>query len=188
METVKDRCARLFADAAAAEAEFINAMLAEHSKSGRLRSGLTIQRAVAIVGETSSSALAAALDGIATRTDTRGRVWRRMVGEVEVELSAHLDAAPTRIQKTLQMLRDGERLAEPMFTAVRQDLNNQVAEFREGWKSPPGRGWHDRHPVIYAIILLALGAIIGKAAEKGIDYAIAGAASDVEATAVVPAR
>lgn len=181
METVRDRSARLFAEAAAVEGEKINAMLAEHSKCGRLRSGVTIQRAVAIVGEATNDALGTALDGIAKRTEARGRLWRSMIGEVEVELGAHLDAAPTRIHKTLQMVPDGERLAEPLFQTVKQDMSNRVAEYREGWVAPTGRGWHERHPIAYAIALVILGGIVGQVVEKGADYALAGSAQNTSA-------
>ena len=185
METVRDRSARLFAEAAAVEAERINAMLAEHSKFGRLRSGVTIQRAVAIVGEATNDALMTALNGIAKRAESRGRLWRSMIGEVEIELSAHLDAAPTRIHKMLQMIPDGERLAEPLFQTIKQDMSNRVIEYREGWVAPMGRGWHERHPIVYAIALVILGAIVGQAVEKSADYALA---SPAESVGDVPAQ
>ena len=40
-------------------------------------------------------------------------------------------------------------------------LREEHNAFRNGWTSEPGKEWHQRHPIAYAIVLLVLGAIAG---------------------------
>ncbi|API58742.1 hypothetical protein BSL82_04950 [Tardibacter chloracetimidivorans] len=163
-ETIRRRADKIFARCRENVQDDINAILAEHSAVGRLQSGATITRTVRAFETRSAEALGTIFESVTTRTDHRGREWRKMLNDVQEALDAQMDAAPDFLKRTfLVAKKDGPQLAEPLLAAARATLNGILAEFRDGWTSPRPKPWNERHPVIYAIGLLILGAIAGTA-------------------------
>jgi hypothetical protein len=49
-----------------------------------------------------------------------------------------------------------------MLATVSDDLRRELKAFQDGWTAPIPKSWQERHPVIYALALLVIGAIVGK--------------------------
>ncbi len=87
---------------------------------------------------------------------------------IEEALNTHISAAPNYMQKVSQVV-DGRASGSSVSRAVKERLNSvgerlrgRLAEFRGGWTAPVAKPWKDRRPLLYAILLLLIGAIVGQ--------------------------
>ena len=140
-------------------------MLAEHSAANRLQSGTTLRRAAEIWLGRTGECTDAALTEFATLIERRGREWNRAMAAV---LSAIDERRPLAVPALANTFRAASaRGAENgnAMQAVETILDTGVAKirertiaFRDGWTSPRPPKWNERHPVLLAILMVALGA------------------------------
>jgi hypothetical protein len=147
----------------------INAMLADHTATGRLQSGATIKAAIRIYEDHTGKILCEILNEVAKVVEGRGREWRRALDGVSVALDGQIDKARELLVSPLRL---ADRLKTPSLqSAVDSRLGDaatrlraQLADFRDGWTAPMPKPWKDRRPLAYAVLLLVIGALIGVAA------------------------
>lgn len=140
-------------------------MHAEHSAKGLLASGSTAKRAVSIFQERMSEALTQILGEIAKIIEHRGREWSAAMSAVASALDEELSAAPALLEPSFRLARVGEGSAQSAAHALidraSQELRQQLSEFSEGWTAPEPKRWSERHPLLYAVMLLVAGSLIG---------------------------
>ena len=146
----------------------IDAMIAEHAAMGRLQSGATIKAAIAIFEKRSSRALNQTLAEAAKLIEHRGWKWRAAMSGIGEALETHIGAAVTILGRPFNLANAPGSpsvwsAAEERLAGVARRLRDQAAEFEQGWTAPTPKPWKDRHALVYAIILLIVGALIGLA-------------------------
>ncbi len=165
-ESISARANRLFDAAGATIRQDAQAILAEHSANGRLRSGATIIRVTEAFAERSREALSEALASVAGRVDHRGRKWRSMMAVVDKAIDRHMDAAPQVIAEFTRVAgANHEALAAPALANLRADLHARLADYREGWTAPKAKTWRERNAIFYALLLLIAGAAVSEGAK-----------------------
>lgn len=124
----------------------------------------TVNGAVAIYDAYMTKALGEILAEIGQRIQHRGRAWKRAMRSVK----AAVDAADYEAYLAFESINeicgvdsDARAQIKPKLVQVFDDLHDQVAEYRDGWTAPKPKGWLERHPVIYAMVLVGIGVAIG---------------------------
>jgi hypothetical protein len=148
----------------------IESMLSDHSAAGRLQSGATITAALRIFEEHSHRALDAVLSETAKLVEHRGRRWTAAMADISGALEDHLATARSRLDRTFKI---ADRQASPsvaraideQLVEMGERLRTLVSDYSSGWTSPVPKPWKDRHPLIYAVVLLLIGALIGWAVQ-----------------------
>lgn len=146
-----------------------DAMLAEHSAAGRLRSGATLSRAAKIWIDRTGEAVERAQAEFATIIDRRGREWQRAMAAVLSSLDQRRSMAKAILAGTFRAAapRGGEnggamRSIDTMLDRGLDSISERAEAFRDGWTSPVPRKWNERHPVLFAVSMLALGAVLSE--------------------------
>lgn len=171
-ESISTRADRLFETACAFSRGDANAILAEHSANGRLRSGATITRIATAFAERSCKALDEALASVSNRIDHRGRRWRSMIGQVDAAIDRHMDRAPELVgDLTRAAGPNSEQLLAPILVDIRSSLHSRLTDYREGWTAPPGKPWRERNALLYAVLLVVAGAVIGEGVKLAFSWA-----------------
>lgn len=161
------RAVDVLASARAAIQRGCNAMHAEHSAKGLLQSGATVKAAVRIFRDRTADALHQIFDEIGTQVDHRGRAWSKATAAVSATFEDHMRQAPDVLAASFRLAAppgpSGHKAAQALIDEVRKDLDTEIRAFRDGWTAPKPKRWNDRHPAIYALLLLIAGSLIGAA-------------------------
>ena len=161
MGNIQARAEALFNRARSRLPTLLAEMHAEHSKLGRLQSGLTVRRSIEIFEQASKSALEDIEIQVAGSVQSRGRRWKAAFAGIEGALFSHLQTAPELLRASIQMgTKDGIEIALPLLDESKARLLEQLHEFRDGWTAPSGRPWRERHAFWYAVLLLLVGALL----------------------------
>ena len=162
MESVREKADRVFAAAAAKIVQGQKAMHADHAAKHLLRSGNTIVEAVRIYEAETSTGIDECADALAQRLESRGGAWNKAMGDVRDALAAHTAKGVELISSSTGIAARGdpERLVTPLLEEANGRLEQRLRDFAEGWTSPKGRKWNDRHPVLYAIAMMVIGGIV----------------------------
>ncbi|MCU0948341.1 MAG: hypothetical protein MUF47_08840 [Porphyrobacter sp.] len=169
-QSFSDRADRLFETACEFARRDAKIILAEHSAKGLLRSGATVTRVVSAFEQRSYVALDEALASVSVRIDHRGCKWRKALGEIDAAIDRHMDRAPDLIGDYVQVaLRKDSPVLEALLAAIRSGMHQRLADYREGWTAPPGKPWRERYAVLYAVLLILAGALIGEGAKQVFD-------------------
>jgi hypothetical protein len=147
----------------------IDAMIADHSYKGVLKSGATVKKAVALFEASSSSALDEILQELSKLIEHRGRDWSRAGSGIRNALEDQIAGANEVLERPLTLAdansaNAASQAVSELLSAVGARLRSQLDEFLEGWSAPVPKAWNERHPFAYAIALLLIGAIIGAVA------------------------
>jgi gas vesicle protein len=164
---IAGRANELFSLARSGTGTDIRRIFADHSAKGLLGSGATLKLAVAAYGQRTSAALKQVLDEVSNRINHRGRAWRKAMETIAGALEDHLKTGMETIEPALKMAGAPEgssarRAVAEMLATVSGDLRSELKAFQDGWTAPIPKSWQERHPVIYALALLVIGAIVGK--------------------------
>lgn len=89
------------------------------------------------------------------------------MGTIASALEDHLKTGIETIEPALQMAGAPEgssarRAVTEMLATVSDDLRRELKAFQDGWTAPIPKSWQERHPVIYALMFVVIGAILGK--------------------------
>lgn len=149
----------------AAQASY-KAMLAEHSAAGRLQSGATLRRTVAIWSQCSDTSLATALTELGSVIERRGRRWSQAMADALAAVDEHRATAEAGMADTLKVANPPGGETGSAMTAVRglldqaaEDMRQRVVAFRDGWTAPRPRTWNERHPIAFAMMMAVVGAV-----------------------------
>jgi hypothetical protein len=166
MESVWDRAVRVFAAAGIKIVAEQRAMHARQTKDHLLQSGKTLRVAARIYEDETAAAIDLATDAVGRRNDDRGRAWRREMQDVRDALAVHAAKAIDLVSSTTRIAApaDGVQLITPLIEEANKRLAQRVDDYAEGWTSPKGKRWHERHPALYGMAMMIVGAIITAAA------------------------
>lgn len=82
-------------------------------------------------------------------------------------LDEELSAAPILLEPSFRLAKLGRgssrSAAQDLIDRAGDELREQLSEFCEGWTAPQPKRWSERHPLIYALVLLVVGSLIGAA-------------------------
>ena len=117
-----------------------------------------------------SAALAKCLQGVDKRYLKRDKKWRKALEAVQAALEEKLNRGPKTVAHYLSNdLQTVPTIAEDHFRRERGKLILEIDQRRDGWTGDAGKAWHERHPVIYALLLLLAGAVVGQVIERSFD-------------------
>ncbi len=145
----------------------IKSMLATHSAKGLLGSGATAKNAIALYESHSSDALNHIMHEQAKLITHRGRDWNSASAQIEVALEEQISASLQLLGGAFKVAgierkSGASREVERLLDEVAGRLRMQLSDFRDGWTAPVPENFSQRNPIFYAIILLALGALVGE--------------------------
>jgi hypothetical protein len=143
----------------------IRAITHRNAASGPLKSGATIKAIVRAIDETTIVALTEALDGISTVTDHAGAKRKRLIEDLRANLADHELAAQEMSRLAIERIGLGSdfKHAVPLIEEARARHHDKIADFGEGWTAPTTKSWNDRHPILFALVVAAIGAAVGVA-------------------------
>jgi len=128
-----------------------------------LRNGLSNSRSTFAMADPylsqGETALRRCLNGLPNRIETRGREWKAALETTDQALASYLDDGVDEVSSRLG--NQFPDVASRHIADVRERLELILSEFRSGWTAPRARGWHERNPKSWALLLLGLGAIAG---------------------------
>lgn len=83
-------------------------------------------------------------------------------------LVAHVMGAREMLSKPLRLAdRQGSesiaRAVDESLQGARERLERRLSDFRDGWTAPRPKFWKDRHPQLFQVILLIVGAAVALA-------------------------
>jgi hypothetical protein len=151
----------------------LNAIFARHAKEGLLQSGTTIKRGCSAFEDRTREALRAVHGEFSANIKSRGREWDRAMTAIGEALDTQISDAAEILSKAIKVaagtVGPGSAPTEgpavkatyALIASAASRLREEHNAFRDGWTSEPGKEWHQRHPIAYAIALLVLGAIAG---------------------------
>jgi hypothetical protein len=165
------RYSRLFASARRKFAHEVEAIFARHAADGLLKSGKTIKVVVRALDDATSTAIDDALAGIAAVTEHAGRRRKRLIELLSASLAEHHDLIEFAAGEAISQIGLGAdfKQARPLIGIVKLGHGEKIKDFGEGWTAPVGKPWKDRHPILFAIIVALIGALIGIAGKALID-------------------
>jgi hypothetical protein len=165
MIDIERRAAVLFSQAREAIDTECRAMHAEHSAKGLLGSGATAKRAVAIFASQLSKALNQAMAEVAMQVEHRGKAWTVAMAVLSKGLETQIAGAQEVLAPSFRLARlpgpSAQKAVQDLIDKCGDDLREELRAFEEGWTAPKAKGWSERHPVAYAILLLLLGSLVG---------------------------
>jgi hypothetical protein len=160
-DLVKEASARFerhFAQCQQGLAVALRDLVVRQSKDGMAKSGSTLRQAVKLFEEHSSRTLDACTKDIGGHVDDRGKRWRSMLTDLRAALDAHIAQAPNLLSKTALMVGpDGPERVNVLLERASPRLRQQFSDFADGWTAPKGKSWRERHPITYALLMIAVG-------------------------------
>ncbi|WP_189676098.1 hypothetical protein [Sphingomonas glacialis] len=142
-------------------------MHAEHSAKGMLQSGATVKAAVRVFRDRTAEALRQIFEEIGKRIDHRGQAWKKATAAVSAAFYDHMRQAPDVLGSSLRLANSPgpsvQTAAQALIDGVGKDLGAEIRAFSDGWTAPKPKRWNERHPAIYALLLVIAGSLIGAA-------------------------
>jgi hypothetical protein len=156
---------RVFTEAMRRLTREMDAIIHRHAAAGILKSGATIKALVQAMHSTSAEAVDEILRGIGAMTEHAGKKRQRMLEQLTTSLEAHQSTAEGTIQFAIERIGLGSdfKHAKPMIWTSRRRLREAIDNFAEGWTAPAGKPWKERHPYVFEVLLLLIGAAIAVA-------------------------
>lgn len=154
---------RLFAAAIRNFQIEVKAIFARHSADGLLKSGKTVRVVVRAADNATLEAIDDALAGIASVTEHAGRERANLVAILSAALSLHQAEIVIRAQQELARVGLGNdfKHARSLIDEANARQAEKLVDFQEGWTAPPGKAWKDRHPILFAVVIAAIGLAVG---------------------------
>ena len=118
-----------------------------------------------ILADAVKSALAEIGNGVPTRRKDWDWAHQLLITRMRENFSDVGKMCAEQLVRSPMDLTEGERLLERAL----KHAEATIAAHQIGWTAPPAKGWNERHPIQFAIGLLALGAVAGAAATKASD-------------------
>jgi hypothetical protein len=155
--------------------EQLGALHASHASVGLLKSGKTIRKANNIIRSRLCDALDQVHDEVASSMDQRGRRWKRSMEQVGTALEIACALARVDLEKTWKLAgaeRESiRREADELFAESNNFLRERHDAYRNGWTSPRGKPWRERHPNIWGTLAAVGGALLSLVIPTIFDWA-----------------
>lgn len=144
----------------------IDAMIADHSAKGVLKSGATAKKAITLFESNTRAALDEILSEQAKLIEHRGREWTSAGLGIRAALEEQIASSKQVIERPLRMAgantdNAASKAVDGLLSDAGARLRSRLDEFLEGWSAPVPKGWNERHPIAYAVTLLLVGALVG---------------------------
>ena len=140
-------------------------MHANHSATGRLGSGATALAAVEVYQKRMLEALNQLLSEAAKVIDHRRREWRRAMKAIGDVLSEEASKPKECLATSFRLARaetgGAKQAIDERLDKTAAVLRLELESFDEGWTSPVPERWTNRHPALYAVLLLICGSLLG---------------------------
>lgn len=159
----KDWAAAVFDDAARRANEASAPFRATAVKKGAHNSSRYALDIAQLYEKEAEVAIDRCLSLVGDRFDTRGADWENALKAIENGLAVYISASTDYVEKRVRPEFRG--IAAKHLQRVSPRLQFLIDEFRAGWTAPRPKTWNERHPFLYAIALLFLGALVGQAFE-----------------------
>jgi hypothetical protein len=172
---------RVFREARRRLSHEITAITHRNAAKGLLKSGATIKEIVRAFDETTIVGVREALNGIAAVSQHAGRKRKRLLERLQASLTDQHTEAVQIAREAIERIGLGNDFnhAVPLLEQAKQRHRETIADFGEGWTAPAGKPWKERHPILYDVLLLLIGAAIGIAGQALTDRLFArGKAAD----------
>jgi hypothetical protein len=112
-------------------------------------------------------ALQSCLSGVSNKHHTKGKRWFADLASIRSCLEQSIERGPECVAAYLNPdVKSASSITVGYFAKERPRLLLDLKQWKDGWKGSPAQGWNERHPIIYAVLLLALGALFGQALEQ----------------------
>lgn len=162
------RAVDVFTNAANLTLEDCRVIGAEQSAAGRLQSGETAKRAIDAFARRSLDALKQVHQEVANKVEHRGRKWRAAMSDVQRALEEHFARAPEVLEPTLRLANaergEARAAVDQVIGWAKSDQIKEHKAFADGWTAPRPKRWQERNPIVYAVLMIMVGAAIGQAA------------------------
>jgi len=157
------RNARLFRESRRLLKLETKAITHRNAARGLLKSGGTIKEIVRALDEKTVAALTDALGGIAAITDHAGPKRNRLIDQLQANLVDHQESAKEIVRVAIERIGLGSDFTHALSLIEEAQLRHRemIADFGEGWTAPMAKPWKDRHPLLFALMVAVIGAIIG---------------------------
>jgi hypothetical protein len=121
--------------------------------------------------EPTVAALKELLDGIGAVTEHQGTKRKRLLEQLAVDLTNHHATARDIARQAIDRAGAGRDYAQavPLLEAIEEKHRAAINDFKEGWTAPEGKQWKDRHPILFALGIAIVSAILGAAAKTAFD-------------------
>ncbi len=165
------RCVDVFATCNRNLRNELGEIIASHAAKGLLQSGSTIKRYNEAFETLTSAAVAALQTEFAAVVHDRSGEWARAIKAIGDAIEGQLYSAKHLLDRPFR-IADGKpsepapksgsiaRAIEDELQQCAARLRSQHAAFADGWTAPLGKPWHERHPLLYAILAAIGGALI----------------------------
>lgn len=162
---------RLFREARRRLEVDISAIKARNAPLGLLKSGVTIKQFVRALDEETVVAATEALDGIATVAPQDGKKRSWFLRRLNQCLADHHAEAYKMLSDEIAKigLAGDFKHAEPLIREAHKRHEEKIVDFGEGWTAPAGKDWNDSHPILFALLIAFVSAVLGAAATKTVD-------------------
>ncbi len=155
------RVAQRFSDTKLAWTVQVRSLKAELGKSGNFGGSVGVEMAMGAFVVLLPPAVLALLSEIVANENGRGRTWKWAHGEVDRQLAVFDDVR----EQAIGMMWRGAEAQCPDFSSIfnlaitraKADISAHAAN----WTAPPPRPFNERYPVGYALLMLALGGLLG---------------------------
>lgn len=139
----------------------LNSLFAGHIKSGAVNNS---RQVFPLVDDYIGHGRAAVNDCLSSldvfHNSSRGRRWKDDLSIVERELDSYLQDGTDIVTKYCGNAEIFAHAIEPYLLEQGEDLNHSIAERRSGWKGSRGKGWHERHPVLYGLAIMLVSVVV----------------------------
>jgi hypothetical protein len=165
------RYERIFREARRQFDQEVRAIFAKHAADGLLRSGKTIKVVVRALDEVTLAAIDGALAGISAVTEHAGRPRKKLLELLTASLTVHHGLISEKARDALIQidLTADFKHALPLIEVAKVRHRERIADFGEGWTAPVGKPWKDRHPILFALLIALIGAMVGLAGKAAFE-------------------
>jgi hypothetical protein len=162
---------RLFREARRRLESDIGEIKTRNAALGLLKSGGTLRQFVRALDEETVVAVTEALNGIATVTPRDGNKRSRYLLRLNQRLANHHAEAYKMLSDEIAKigLAGDFKHAEPLMREAHKRHEEKIVDFGEGWTAPTGKDWKDSHPILFALLIAFVSAVLGAAAKTTLD-------------------
>ena len=162
---------RLFTEARRRLELEISAIENRNAADGLLKSGGTIKQFVRALDTQTEVAVTEALKGIATVAPQEGKKRSWFLMRLNQRLAGHHAEAYKMLSDEIAKigLAGDFKHAATLMREAHKRHEEKIVDFGEGWTAPAGKDWKDSHPILFALLIAFISAVLGAAAKTMLD-------------------
>jgi hypothetical protein len=165
------RCVDVFTRANQALRAELGDLLVKHGADGLLQSGSTIRLSIAAFEKHTLTAVDSLEREFALLVQSRGREWKRAMDSIDEAIHGQLHSAKHLLERPFRIAAGEPGKPASAGSAIARAVDDELrgvgkrllewhAAFSDGWTAPPGKAWHERHPLLYAALAAVGGGLL----------------------------